>query len=347
MSPATTRRRSPSDWPADDKTRIPSPKLNADNIRRFFAPWFTLLTLMLATASALSLAGRWHWLADLFAHFVPHYFATGVLLLLLLIWAKRYWWAAVALAVVMWNGWLLSSYLLPHRAPQSEGGAFLELLQFNLSSTNPAPLATIGYILSLEDPPDVVVLFETTPGFASNVKRLNHLYPTIAQMPRSDNFGMAVLSRLEDSEVEFRETEHFAVPLMVLSGRVGEETIRIYAAHPPPPLGARLTDARNAQLRELAAEISHHVSGNVVVAGDLNTTVWSHAFRPLIETARLRDAQRGHGYLPTWAPPPYARWVGVPIDLTLVSEEIDVERRRVGPWLASDHWPVHTSLRLR
>ncbi|MDH3316046.1 MAG: endonuclease/exonuclease/phosphatase family protein [Gammaproteobacteria bacterium] len=321
--------------------------MNADNIRRFFAPWFTLLTLMLATASALSLAGRWHWLADVFAHFVPHYFATGVLLLLGFIWAKRYSWAAVALAVVMWNGWLLSPYMLPHRAPQREGGVLLELLQFNLSSTNPAPLAAIGYILSLEDPPDVVVLFETTPAFALDVTRLNSIYPTIAQMPRSDNFGMAVLSRLEDSEVEFRETGPFAVPSMVLSGRVGAETIRIYAAHPPPPLGARLNDARNAQLRELAAEISRDAGGNVVVAGDLNTTVWSHAFKPLIETARLRDAQRGHGYLPTWAPPPYARWVGVPVDLTLVSENFRVERRHVGPWLASDHWPVHTSLRLR
>ena len=67
-----------------------------------------------------------------------------------------------------------------------------------------------------------------------------------------------------DSEVEFREIGPFAVPSMVLSGRVGAETIRIYAVHPPPPLGARLTDARNDQLRELAAEISRDAGGNVL-----------------------------------------------------------------------------------
>lgn len=302
---------------------------------------------MLATASLLALAGRWHWLADLCAHFVPHYVVVGMLLLLGLVWAKRYSRAAIALAVVLWNGWLLSPYLLPGDTPPGEGGQSLELLQFNLSSANPAPLATIGYILSLGDTPDVVILMETTPAFALDVKRLNHLYPTIAQMPRSDNFGMAVLSRLEDSEVEFRESGNFAVPLMVLSGRVGAKRIRIYAAHPPPPLGARLTDARNAQLRDLAAEISRDADRNMVVAGDLNTTVWSHAVKPLLEKARLRDAQRGHGYLPTWAPPPYARWIGVAIDLTLVSKNIQIVERHTGPWLASDHWPVHTSLRLR
>ncbi len=66
-----------------------------------------------------------------------------------------------------------------------------------------------------------------------------------------------------------------------------------------------------------------------------------------MKTADLRDAQRGHGYLPTWAPPPYSRWIGVPIDHTLISEGIETQRRRVGPWLGSDHWPVHTRLTLR
>lgn len=302
---------------------------------------------MLATASALPFAGRWHWVADLFSHFVPHYLAAGLVLFLGLVWSRRYSWAALALLIVSWNGWLLSPYLLPARVSQPDNGATLELLQFNLSSDNLIPLATIGYIMSLDRPPDVVVLFETTPAFAPEVKRLNRLYPTVAQMPRSDDFGMAVLSRLPESQVEFRELGESGLPLMILSGRVGDDTIRVYAVHPPPPLGGELSDARNIQLRQLASEISRIAGGNVVVAGDLNTTVWSHAFKPLVETAGLRDAQRGHGYLPTWAPPPYARWIGVPIDHTLVSGNIDVQDRRVGPWLASDHWPVHSRLNLR
>lgn len=295
----------------------------------------------------MALFGRWHWLADLFAHFVAHYLAAGSVLFLGLVLTRRYSWAALALVIVSWNAWLLSPYLLPKRIAQSDGDVFLELLQFNLSRENPAPLATIGYIMSLERPPDVVILFETTPNFASEVKRLNRIYPTVAQMPRGDNFGMALLSRLPESNVAFREAGTFRLPLLVLTGRIGNEKIRLFASHPPPPLGAALSRARNDQLLELADEISAINGDHIVVAGDLNTTVWSHALKPLVEKAGLRDAQRGRGYLPTWAPPPYARWIGVPIDHTLVSEGIEVQDRYVGPWLASDHWPVHTRLNLR
>jgi endonuclease/exonuclease/phosphatase (EEP) superfamily protein YafD len=324
-----------------------TPQLNLNSIRRFLAPCLILIALILATAAALPLVGRWHWLPDLFAHFVPHYLAVGSVLFFTLVSVRRYRWALLALVIVFWNGLLLSPYLLPQRAARASGGASFDLLQFNISRNNPVPLAAIGYVMSLDDPPDVVVLFETTPVFASDVKRLNRIYPNVAQMPREDDFGMAVLSRLPETEVEFRESGKFELPMIVLDARVGEETVRIYALHPPPPVGAKMSQARDLQLRQLAIEISGHANRHVVVAGDLNTTVWSNAFRPLVETAGLVDAQLGHGYLPTWAPSPYSRWVGVPIDHTLVSERIEVQGRYLGPWLASDHWPVHSRLELR
>lgn len=321
--------------------------MNVQSLRRAFAPWLILLILILAASSALPFLGHWHWLADLFAHFVPHYLAAGTILIVALVWTRRYGWTAVAAAIVLWNGSLLSPYLLPQRSGLVGNGASLKLLQFNMSRNNPVPLATLGYVMSLEEPPDVVILFETTPALAPEVKRLNQIYPTIAQMPRSDNFGMALLSRLPASKVEFREVGKLRLPLLVLSGRVGRDIVQIYAVHPPPPLGSALSRERNDQLRQLAVEISVNDGQQVIVAGDLNTTVWSRALNPLLETAGLRDAQRGQGYLPTWAPPPYTRWIGVPIDHTLISKRIQVQDRFVGPWLASDHWPVHSHLVLR
>ncbi len=264
----------------------------------------------------------------------------------MLVWVGRYRWAVLALVIVSWNGLLLSPYLLPQRAVETSGDTSFELLQLNISRNNPMPLAVIGYVMSLDHPPDVVILFETTPAFALDLKRLNQIYPNIAQMPRKDNFGVAVLSRLPETEVEFRESGEFELPMITLDGRVGEETVRIYAVHLPPPIGAKLSQIRNFHLRQLAIEISRHSDRHVVVAGDLNTSIWSHAFLPLVETAGLVDAQRGRGYLPTWAPSPYARWIGVPIDHTLISERIEVQDRYVGPWLASDHWPVHSRLEL-
>ena len=321
--------------------------MDRDSLKQFLAPRLVALTLMLALVSALTLAGRWHWLADLSSHFVPHYAAAGVLLLIGLVWSRRYRWAVLAMLLVAGNGYRLLPYLWPDRAVAISEAPRIEILQFNVSFENPAPGTVIDYIRSLDTPPDAVILLETTPIWGAYLKTLKDIYPTIALMPRSDNFGMAVLSRLPQSDVDFRESGTPPVPLMVLEAGVADQHLLIYATHPPPPLGALLSAGRNAQLAALASEITPQMPQHVIVAGDLNSTVWSEALAPLIHRAGLRDSQRGRGYLPTWAPLPLWRWLGVPIDHTLVSDNVTVVDRSAGPRLGSDHWPVLTTLSLR
>ncbi|HEY5701001.1 MAG TPA: endonuclease/exonuclease/phosphatase family protein, partial [Gammaproteobacteria bacterium] len=144
-----------------------------------------------------------------------------------------------------------------------------------------------------------------------------------------------------------REAGDPPVPLVVLTAPVNGKTLRVFAVHPPPPLGGLLSGLRDQQLHDIAKEITEKGFQHVVVAGDLNATPWSHSVDALFDGTGLRDAQRGFGYLPTWAPPPLPRRLGIPIDLTLVSEDIDVVARDAGPWLGSDHWPVLTTIVLR
>ncbi len=321
--------------------------MDQDGPKPFLAPRLAALTLVLALATALTLVGRWHWLADLASHFVPHYTAAGVLLFIGLVWSRSYRWAVLALLLAAGNGYRLSPYLWPDRTVAINEATRIELLQFNVSLDNPEPGTVIDYIRSLETPPHAIVLLEITSTWSAYLTTLRDLFPTIALMPRSDNFGMAVLSRLPESDIDFRESGTPSVPLMVLTARVADKDLLIYATHPPPPLGGLLSAARNAQLKALASEIAPQTPQHVIVAGDLNTTVWSQALAPLIHDAGLRDAQRGRGYLPTWAPPPLWRWLGIPIDHTLVSDNVTVVGRLAGPRLGSDHWPVLTILSLR
>ncbi len=318
-----------------------------DSVRRFLAPRLALLSVLVALAFVTSLAGRWHWVADLFAHFAPHYFIAALTLFGLHLWSRQFRWAALALTVVVSNGVLLAPYLLPWPASGAGDGDMIRILQFNLSSSNPAPLAGLGYIRTLKSPPDIVIFIEATPDWTPNLRLMKDEYSTIARIPRRDNFGMAVLSRLPGTQLEFREVGNPPVPLIVLTAPVNGKEFRVYAMHPPPPLGGLLSQLRDAQLKSIADEISSSTYQHVMVAGDLNATPWSHSVRVFFNSAGMRDAQRGFGYLPTWAPPPLSRWLGIPIDLTLVSRRIDVISRDTGPWLGSDHWPVQTTVTLR
>lgn len=322
--------------------------MNRESLSRFLSPRLALLSVLVALASAVSLAGRWHWLPDLFAHFVPHYVIAAGALFCLQLWTRQLRWAALALLVMAGNGMLLAPYLFREAGPETaNAGTPVRVFQFNLSRTNPDALAALGYLLRQATPPDVAIFLEATPEWSSNLHVMKEAYPTIARIPRSDNFGMAVLSRLPDTEVEFRESGTPAVPLIVLRVRIGGKLLRIYAAHPPPPLGGFLSRARDAQLASIASEIESNDYRHTIVAGDLNASPWSHSIRAFFQGPGLRDAQRGLGYMPTWAPPPLSRWFGIPIDLTLVSRDIRVIKRDAGAWLGSDHWPVQTTLTLR
>ncbi|MBM4022425.1 MAG: hypothetical protein FJ284_09335 [Planctomycetes bacterium] len=112
------------------------------------------------------------------------------------------------------------------------------------------------------------------------------------------------------------------------------------AAHPPPPLSADWTDHRDRQLAAIG-RLAVEETLPVIVAGDLNTTPWSHGFRTLV-THRLRDSAIGWGVQATWN----ARVLvpRLPIDHLLVPPEIGVHSRSVGPDLGSDHLPVEAVL---
>jgi endonuclease/exonuclease/phosphatase (EEP) superfamily protein YafD len=79
-------------------------------------------------------------------------------------------------------------------------------------------------------------------------------------------------------------------------------------------------------------------TGALVLLGDLNTTSWSPHFRDLINTAGLKDSRAGFGIQPTWPAGTPPLWI--PLDHCLVSPEIKVHDRRVGPNVGSDHFPV-------
>ena len=78
------------------------------------------------------------------------------------------------------------------------------------------------------------------------------------------------------------------------------------------------------------------------MAGDLNATPWSHGFRQLVRPRGLRDSALGRGVQPTWNARCWAP--RIPIDHVVVSPEVQVSARTIGPDVGSDHLPVEATL---
>ena len=113
-----------------------------------------------------------------------------------------------------------------------------------------------------------------------------------------------------------------------------------------PPVRSGTAELRNGQFVEIAA-LTAPLPNPRLLLGDLNATSWSPHFTDLVRDCRLRDARQGFGVQPTW--PRFsgiARLLQIPIDHTLVSDDVEVVARRVGPDLGSDHRPVEIELRI-
>jgi endonuclease/exonuclease/phosphatase family metal-dependent hydrolase len=131
-------------------------------------------------------------------------------------------------------------------------------------------------------------------------------------------------------------TGHLLVPT-----DAGEREVFFIATHPLAPIEGERAHQRRKALARLAKRAAES-EVPVILLGDLNLTPQSVYFARLLKAGNLRDTARGRVSAPTWMVPIPS--IGLRIDHVLVSPDIAVAARRVGPDFRSDHRPVTVDL---
>ncbi len=293
--------------------------------------------LVLVFAGAATLAGfngRQSWRFELFCHFRVQYFwalamSAGVLLLL-----RRWIWATAAVALAAANlAVIVPLYFGPEEVPG--GGAPVRLLSLNVHAANRNFQPTLELIR--RENPDVIFLMEFTPAWADAMRVLDQEYPYSKELPSRATDGVALFSRYPIADLEVKRDPGIRLPTFIAGIDMPQGRMTLLATHPASPGSPEHFEARNIQLAEVA-EWAAERSGPVVLAGDLNTTSWSPYFADLLEVSGLRDSRMGYGVEPTW--PWFPLPLRIPLDHCLVSPEVRIENRRVGPPVGSDHRPL-------
>jgi len=309
---------------------------------RILGSLLTILGLVAAILLSLGQLGAYHWRADLFAHFTPHYIvgllaAAGGLAAL-----RAYRSCAVFTAFAAAGMILVAPYLNRGSSPISETSSPFSVLLYNVNLGNTNYAAVIEYIRERDC--DLVVIVEATPRWVDALGRLDDIYPHAFALPRPDAFGLAVYSRTPLSD--WQATAPGTVDLPTLHGTVtiDDTPIRVFAAHPLPPTDKQNSRWRNEQIRELAERIGD-TRGIKLLFGDLNVTPWSPNYRALENRAGVVNCARGHGIVPTW--PTTRSPIKIPIDHCLASRDVTVFGVTTGPDLGSDHYPIEFRLGIR
>lgn len=293
----------------------------------------SVFCLALLAAPWLGLAGRWHWTLDLFCHFQGQYLLASLTVLAWALWRRRRGLQACALLTLLLVGSLLGRAFLPVN-PARPATPSLRVISLNVLTANPDKARVLAYLTAAKA--DLLFLMEVDAEWAAALEPLKRSHAHHHLEPRQDNFGLALFSRLPLQSVR---TLHPADGPPVIRAELVHEgrSFVFLGAHPPPPLGGRLADLRDAQLTALARQVAE-LDRSVLLAGDLNATPWSQALRPLAE-AGLTSLH------PVWPPTWRAGSIfALPIDHAFVTPPLVLLSRRTGPNLASDHRPLEIGL---
>jgi endonuclease/exonuclease/phosphatase (EEP) superfamily protein YafD len=239
-------------------------------------------------------------------------------------------------------------YYLPPPGNTGKVGTPLKILQLNVLLTNQQHQKIINLIQ--KENPDIIGLEEITDNWISALKAIEKNYP-YRIIKRSQNdfsaFGLALYSKypLTDPKIKyygrFHPSSQSTIPSISALIQVDHQPLRLIVTHPVPP---NVFEYRNSQLASMAADRKRYEK-NLIILGDLNTSQWSPYFQKLIQQTGLRDSQLGFGVQPSWPNQPL--WIRTPIDHILVSPDIRVLSRSIGPEVGSDHFPVLAKVALR
>ncbi len=312
--------------------------------RGIVATIWAALALGLAGCTALGSAGHVYWAFDLFNHFYLQYVVLGLIGLVIALVLRARFAAVIFFAAAAFS----TLPLVPlFQAPLQEtrtGMKELRVLALNVLTANSSPDKAINWILS-EDA-DVLVLQETSQRWVDKLEvKLRNFDLLASETTRDDNFGLCIYVKhgLEVGEMTVLN-EPAQLPWIDVELTKEGRPFHLLAVHTMPPMGSAASKLRNEHI-EAISQRAKAIEGPVVIAGDLNATLWSSVMKGVFDGNALRSAGLGQGLQGTW--PTSLSFTGmIPIDHVLVSPDVFVNEFRVGTDTGSDHRGIVADLQL-
>jgi len=284
--------------------------------------------------------GRWHWVCEITTHFVVQATVLAGIASLYLFLRRYRRMALVAGLLGMVNAmeWVPFYTSISLENVAYIEGESLEVVSVNVYPRNRQSDELYRWLKAVQA--DVVFISEVDPWWADQIESWKADWPHQVIKSRSDNFGLALISRLRISHSLFFNLDG-AIPAVECQVESTGGDWTIVGLHPLPPSGAANSRIRDQQLHT-AAEYIRTLPPPRVVLGDYNSTSSSPVFQDFIAATGLRDSRYGFGWQPTW--PAKSSLLRIPIDHCLVEPGTRVLDRSVGPDIGSDHFPVRAHL---
>ncbi|MDH5397618.1 MAG: endonuclease/exonuclease/phosphatase family protein [Cyclobacteriaceae bacterium] len=282
----------------------------------------------------LGIFGSSNWILDLLSHFQFQYFVSLL----------------IFIAIMMLYNWRLSLIFIPFLMlsakdflPLYYGGNHgaatdktIKLVSINLLSSNGQFDNVLDYLKAKN--PDIIILQEYTEHWQAMIGEKLEEYSFKREVPRSDNFGIAMFSKLGLDNITELDVSENGLPTLAAYIRLKDHKLRIIATHPLPPISEGYFKRRNFQLKKVGEFVSSY-NGQSIVVGDLNTTSYSGSFKELLDSGGLQDSRKGFGLQTSW--PTWFWPASITVDHFLHTNTVFIRYREAGTDIGSDHLPLY------
>ncbi len=282
---------------------------------------------------------------ELLTHFKFQYLIASAIFFGIYLWARQYRLSIIMGLCTAINGsyvvpWYFSVETTLYGAEKTDNRK-IKLFHLNLLSSNEQYSKFLELIE--KEQPDIIIVQEVSYAWNTQLEKLTSSYPNYKLIPRHDNFGIGILSKINLMTIQERDWGNAGLPGLLASFEIDGSEIRLATLHPLPPVNRIYYEQRNKSLKSVLDELNGFTVPTLLV-GDLNISMWSPDYKILHRDNKLFSARKGFGINPTW--PADLGSLGIPIDHVLVSKQFVVDDFYTGPNIGSDHLPVIAMLRL-
>lgn len=290
----------------------------------------------------LSVAGRLGGLnkyAELASHFKVQYLIGSVACLLSFLFYQEPGWALAAALGVAINLVAVAPWYTGGKktAGNRDSRRRVKLILANVNHENNAHESFI--VFARKHAPDVLVVQEVTEVWRKSLQALRNLYPFSEELPKKYGSGMALYSRFPFERLPVVFPEGDARPCILARVDIDGVSVSLLSIHPRTPIQNGHFKLRNGLLAA-AADCLGKLPEPKICVGDLNITQWSPYYRSFVEQTKLVNIRRGFGLLPSWPTFLFFKWLMIPLDHCLVSDDICVTYAQAGESFGSDHLPL-------
>ncbi len=281
---------------------------------------------------------------DIFSHFKFQYILINIFFLFLFVYLsfqnrKFLICSFVSLILICFNFAAVTVYLGKSGVVKFDNA--IKLALFNVLTKN-NKYNQLKLMIN-EQNPDIIILQEVDDVWLENIRELKKDYPYFLEYPRLDNFGIALYSKFPIINSKIETWTDYEVPVITAEIKSNGNILKIYGVHTLPPTGNEYFRVRNEMLSKIN-EIFSDSKHPLIIAGDLNTSVYSISYKKYIKSSNLKDAQILAKTLKgTWNAKHFP-FMRISLEHVFISPEIKVQSFDIGKNFGSDHLPVFVDL---